>query len=102
MRQAFEKRLNAVYDRLVQIPGFELDTKPQGAFYLFPKVSRAAQLCHYTSVDDFVAALLEETGVALVPGRAFGMPEHARLSYSKDMESLMTAMDRIAAFVANN
>ncbi|WP_125706742.1 pyridoxal phosphate-dependent aminotransferase [Lacticaseibacillus porcinae] len=102
MRQAFEKRLNAVYDRLVQIPGFELEQKPQGAFYLFPKVSRAAQLCHYTSVDDFVAALLEETGVALVPGRAFGMPEHARLSYSKDMDSLMTAMDRIAAFVANN
>lgn len=102
MRQAFEDRLNAVYARLVKIPGFELETKPQGAFYLFPNVKRAAQLTNYSTVDDFVAAMLEETGVALVPGRAFGMPEHARLSYSKDMDSLMEAMDRIEAFVGNN
>ncbi|WP_461214282.1 pyridoxal phosphate-dependent aminotransferase [Lacticaseibacillus sp. GG6-2] len=102
MRQAFEQRLNAVYDRLIKIPGFELAQKPQGAFYLFPNVRRAAQLTNYASVDDFVAALLSETGVALVPGRAFGMPEHARLSYSKDMHSLMEALDRIAAFVGNN
>lgn len=102
MRQAFEERLNAVYDRLVKIPGFVLDTKPQGAFYLFPNVRRAAQLTNYSSVDDFVSALLAETGVALVPGRAFGMPEHARLSYSKDMASLMEALDRIEAFVGNN
>ncbi len=102
MRQAFEARLNAVYDRLIKIPGFELAQKPQGAFYLFPNVRRAAQLTNYASVDDFVSALLSETGVALVPGRAFGMPEHARLSYSKDMNSLMEALDRISAFVGNN
>ncbi|MFD1485671.1 pyridoxal phosphate-dependent aminotransferase [Lacticaseibacillus baoqingensis] len=102
MRQAFEERLNAVYDRLVQLPGFTLEDKPQGAFYLFPNVRRAAQLTNYGSVDDFISSLLEETGVALVPGRAFGMPEHARLSYANDMDSLMTALDRIAAFVGNN
>ncbi len=102
MRDAFEDRLNAVYPLLLQVPGFELPDKPQGAFYLFPNVRRAATLTHHTSVDDFVAALLAETGVALVPGRAFGLPDHARLSYAAAKADLVEAMSRIQAFVGQN
>lgn len=102
MRQAFEDRLNTIFPLVQKLPGFELSEKPQGAFYLFPRVKRAAALTHYTSVDDFVAALLQETGVALVPGRAFGMPDYARLSYATDKASLLDAVGRIENFVGNN
>ncbi|WP_179395441.1 pyridoxal phosphate-dependent aminotransferase [Lacticaseibacillus absianus] len=102
MRAAFEDRLNVIYPLLTKIPGFSLPEKPQGAFYLFPNVKRAAQLTHFTSVDDFVAALLRDTGVAIVPGRAFGMPDHARLSYAAAKPDLIEALHRIDAFVAAN
>ncbi|WDF81515.1 pyridoxal phosphate-dependent aminotransferase [Lacticaseibacillus pabuli] len=99
MRSAFEKRLNTLYPLIKAIPGFELDEKPQGAFYLFPRVKDAVVALGYDTVDTFVAALLEETGVALVSGRAFGMPEHIRISYAKDMDTLLDAADRITKFV---
>lgn len=99
MRRAFEERLNLFYDLLADIPGFDMGDKPQGAFYLFPNIKRAAQLSHYGTVDDFISALLTETGVAIVPGRAFGMPDHARISYCKDLASLKEAARRIREFV---
>lgn len=57
------------------------------------------ELLNYATTDDFAAALLAETGVAIVPGRAFGMPEYARISYAKDLESLEEAANRMQAFV---
>ena len=39
MRQAFEKRLNATFEALNNVPGLEVAVKPEGAFYLFPKVA---------------------------------------------------------------
>ena len=59
MRQAFEERLNIIYDKLIQIPGFTC-IKPQGAFYLFPNVKEAVALSGYATVDDWAKALLEE------------------------------------------
>ena len=99
MRSAFEKRLNTLYPLIQAIPGFELNEKPQGAFYLFPRIKDAVTALGYDTVDTFVAALLEDTGVALVSGRAFGMPEHVRISYAKDMDTLLEAADRIKKFV---
>lgn len=102
MRQAFEHRLNVIFPLLQKVPGFTLTHKPTGAFYLFPNVKRAATLTHYSSVDEFIAALLAETGVALVPGRAFGLPDHARLSYAAAEEDLVEGIRRISQFVGNN
>lgn len=102
MRQAFEHRLNVIFPLLQKVPGFTLAHKPVGAFYLFPNVKRAATLTHYSSVDEFIAALLAETGVALVPGRAFGLPDHARLSYAAAEEDLVEGIRRISQFVGNN
>lgn len=99
MRQAFEDRLNTLYPLIQDIPGFEMEEKPQGAFYLFPKIKKAVTALGFDSVDTFVSALLEDTGVALVAGRAFGMPDHVRLSYAKDMDTLVEAAKRIADFV---
>ena len=46
MRQAFEHRLEVIYDKLVSIPGFTC-VKPQGAFYLYPNVKGAAEITGY-------------------------------------------------------
>lgn len=98
MRQAFEQRLNIIYERLIQIPGFSC-VKPQGAFYLFPNAKEAATMTGYEHVDAFVEALLEEAKVALVPGSGFGAPNNVRLSYATSLDSLHQALDRIEAFI---
>ncbi|MES0855755.1 pyridoxal phosphate-dependent aminotransferase [Geobacillus sp. G4] len=98
MRQAFEERLNIIYDKLVQIPGFTC-IKPQGAFYLFPNARKAADMAECRTVDEFVAALLEEAKVALVPGSGFGAPDYVRLSYATSLEALETAIERIRRFM---
>ncbi|AEV19762.1 Aminotransferase class I and II [Geobacillus thermoleovorans CCB_US3_UF5] len=98
MRQAFEKRLDIIYDKLVQIPGFTC-VKPQGAFYLFPNARKAADMAECRTVDEFVAVLLEEAKVALVPGSGFGAPDYVRLSYATSLEALETAIERIRRFM---
>jgi aspartate aminotransferase len=78
---------------------------PQGAFYVFPS---CAGLLGKTSAGgaklgtdgDFVMALLEETGVALVQGSAFGLPGHFRLSYAASDAQLTEAVARIQQFCA--
>ncbi|AGE22773.1 aspartate aminotransferase [Geobacillus sp. GHH01] len=98
MRQAFEKRLDIIYNKLVQIPGFTC-IKPQGAFYLFPNARKAADMAGCRTVDEFVAVLLEEAKVALVPGSGFGAPDYVRLSYATSLEALETAIERIRRFM---
>jgi aspartate aminotransferase len=98
MRQAFEKRLEIVYDKLVAIPGFTC-VKPQGAFYLYPNVKSAAEMTGFSNVDDFVEALLVEAKVAVIPGSGFGTPDNIRLSYATSLEQLEKAVERIDQFV---
>jgi aspartate aminotransferase len=98
MRQAFEKRLEIIYDQLVSIPGFTC-VKPQGAFYLYPNVKKAADITGYNSVDDFVEALLVEAKVAVIPGSGFGTPDNIRLSYATSLDQLEKAVSRIHQFV---
>lgn len=98
MRQAFEQRLNGIYERLITIPGITC-VKPQGAFYLFPNVREAAELNGFADVDSWVEALLEEEKVALVPGSGFGAPNNVRLSYATSFEALEEALTRIERFV---
>lgn len=98
MRQAFESRLEAIFPKLAAIPGVKV-LKPQGAFYLLPDVSETAEKTGYTSVDDFVSALLTEANVAVIPGSGFGAPATIRLSYATSLELLEEAVRRIDAFV---
>ncbi|MCO7176172.1 pyridoxal phosphate-dependent aminotransferase [Sporolactobacillus kofuensis] len=101
MRQAFEKRLNEVYPRLTALPGVTC-VKPQGAFYLFPNIQKTSDACGFSQVTDWVAALLDEEKVAVVPGAGFGMPEYIRLSYATSLENLNHALDRIEHFITNH
>ena len=98
MRNAFEKRLDAIYDRLLEIPGLTC-IKPKGAFYLFPNVSKTAQLAGYNDVDDFAAGLLENALVAVVPGSGFGAPKNIRLSYATSEAALSEAVKRMKKYV---
>ena len=98
MRQAFEERLNIIYDKLVAIPGVSC-IKPQGAFYLFPNVKEAALATGYSNVDEFVKGLLEEALVAVIPGSGFGADDNIRLSYATSLDLLEKAVDRISSFV---
>jgi aspartate aminotransferase len=67
--------------------------KPQGAFYLFPDVS--AHLGTNRTAEDLAAMLLEEAGVAVVPGEAFGMQNHIRISYALPEKELMAGFEKI-------
>lgn len=101
MREIFSQRLDTLYNLLKDIPGIEL-RKPHGAFYLFPNVTEAVKNNGFDNVDDWVAALLVEEKVALVPGSAFGAPNNVRLSYATSTESLIEAAKRIERFILNN
>jgi aspartate aminotransferase len=98
MRKAFEERLNIVFEKLNNIPGFDC-LKPQGAFYLFPNVKEAALLTGYDNVDIFVQALLEDAKVAVIPGSGFGSEDNIRLSYATSLEQIEQAIERIHEFV---
>lgn len=103
-RQVFQDRRDLVVKGLNANTGLDCLT-PEGAFYVFPSCKR---LLGKTSAggkllatdEDFVMALLEETGVALVHGAAFGLPGHFRLSYAAGNAELEDAVKRIQGFCA--
>lgn len=100
MKRAFLARRNYVVERMNGMNGVKT-TAPQGAFYVFANISRilTASSSHYRDAGDWSTALLEEEHVAVVPGTAFGAPQHIRLSYATSMEQLERAMERIERFL---
>src|SRR5690625_519397 len=64
MKKVFSERLDIFYEKIANIQGFSCN-KPHGAFYIFPNVEEAVKMGGYNSVDEWVAALLEEEKVAL-------------------------------------
>ncbi len=93
MRQAFAKRRQVMFERLNAIPGLSCP-KPDGAFYLFPDISKT----DLKSLE-FCNALLEAHQVAVIPGVAFGADNNIRLSYATDMATIEKGMDRLDKFV---
>lgn len=92
MCQQYDRRRNLVLSRFEEMG---LDCFPaSGAFYAFPA-------CPWADDDAFAEALLEETGVAVVPGSVFGAggEGHLRVSYATGLEQLKTALDRIETFI---
>jgi aspartate aminotransferase len=68
--------------------------KPQGAFYLFPDVSTV--LKNNETSAALTERLLKQAGVAVVPGEAFGMAKHMRISFAVSEENLKNGLERIA------
>ncbi|MEM1244605.1 MAG: pyridoxal phosphate-dependent aminotransferase [Pseudomonadota bacterium] len=100
MRQAFKERHDVAQHHLCQIPGIHC-LAADGTFYLFPDISEIIQANEKFKDDtDFADQLLHQTGVAVVPGTAFGSPGHLRLSTALSLESIEAAIGRIRHFVA--
>lgn len=98
MRSTYLRRRDLVVGMLKEIPGLKVNV-PMGAFYVFPDVSayfgktdgkttihNASDLCMY---------LLNDCGVSMVTGEAFGDPDCVRLSYATSDELLVKALTRV-------
>ena len=101
----FQRRRDLVVDALNAIPGITCP-RPEGAFYVYPSIQgligrKTPQGKVIDSDETFANALLEDAGVAVVFGAAFGLSPHFRISYAAADEALEQACKRIAAFCAS-
>jgi len=98
MAKEFAKRRNYVVERLRAMPGITC-TLPEGAFYVFPRVSAYFgakwQDKKISSAMDLSLYLLQEGKVALVAGEGFGSSEHVRISYATSMKNLEQGLNQI-------
>jgi aspartate aminotransferase len=102
---AFVARRDLVVSMLNQANGI-VCPKPQGAFYVYPSIKKLIGKTSKAGVsiktdEDFVTALLEEEGVAVVHGAAFAGSPSFRVSYAASTESLKEACTRIQRFCGN-
>ncbi|MHA7773911.1 pyridoxal phosphate-dependent aminotransferase [Roseibium sp. M-1] len=98
-KQAFRARRDLVVSRLNAIPGIDCPV-PDGAFYVFPDLSGLIADGGFESDAAVCDWLLNEAHVAIVPGRAFGLPGHARLSFAYAQTDLQKGLARIAEAVS--
>lgn len=95
MLKHFKDRHDYLVQALNEIPGFDC-VPGDGTFYCFPDIRDA--IIHTDGIEtdvDMCEYLLQEAGVALVPGSAFGAPGHVRLSFATSMENLQEAVARL-------
>lgn len=99
MLVAFKKRHDFVVEALNKMSGITaLET--DGTFYVFPDITGVlANKPDLNDDMDFAEALLVEKGVAVVPGTAFGLKNHIRLSIATSENNLQNALQRIAEFI---
>ncbi len=104
-RKEFEGRRDLVVSMLNQATGIDCP-KPEGAFYVYPsckdllgKTTESGKVLE--TDEDFVTALLEQEGVAVVHGSAFGLGPNFRISYATSTEALTNACERIQKFCAS-
>ena len=99
---SFQERRDFVVKTLNKIEGIEC-LNPDGAFYVFPsckgligkKDSKGKEI---KKDIDFVQSLLENNGIAVVQGSAFGLEGFFRISYATSMENLKMALEKITSF----
>jgi aspartate/methionine/tyrosine aminotransferase len=91
----FRRRRDYLVPALNELPGVSC-VEPEGAFYAFPNVSGLP-----IPASELADRLLEEAGVAVLGGTAFGShaTDNIRISYASSLESLERAIERIAAFI---
>ena len=95
MVKAFRERHDYVVDTLNRIPGV-VCLPADGTFYCFPQMQAVIDRLDKVSDDIALAEyLLDEAGVALVPGSAFGAPGYVRISFATSMDILKDALARL-------
>jgi aspartate aminotransferase len=99
MNEQYKRRHDFVVAGLNALPGVQCRTG-EGTFYAFADISAAMQAKGLHDDVAFCDALLEQQGVAVVPGSGFGAPGHMRLSFATDLGSLERALERLRAFLS--
>ena len=105
MLTAFKERNLFITEALNAIPGVRC-LLSEGAFYTFADTRQAIETLHtrkdlkYQNDISFSEYLLEQGGVAVVPGSAFGNEGYVRLSFATSMDNLKKALERIAKLLA--
>jgi len=99
MRADYVKLRDQVLPGFKTIPGLTC-TVPQGAFYVYPNVSRFIGKGGVQSASDLAAKLLSEAHVVVVPGEAFGTDEHIRLSYAVSHDVVDEGVKRMREYFA--
>lgn len=95
MNEAYIERRDYLIERLGAL-GFELDAKPEGAFYIFPSIKQ------FTDNDfDFCVDVLEKAHVAMVPGSSFTDigQGYVRISYAYELDALKEGMRRLESYI---
>lgn len=95
MREAFKKRRQTMVSMLAEASGVGC-AEPDGAFYVFPDVSEILGDRYPTSAA-LAEGLIEESGIAVVPGESFGSPGHIRLSYALSDHELERGVARMVS-----
>ena len=101
MVDAFKIRHDYVFDRLQKIDGVKV-IPADGTFYIFPNVQEIINRKGYKDDIEFAEHLLNDAGVALVPGSAFGAPGCIRLSFATSQSILEDALNRIESFAKSH
>ena len=99
MRADYLRLRDKILGRLAEIPGITC-TKPEGAFYVYPNVSKYLGKGGVPTAMELSKRLLHEAHVVTVPGEAFGTDQHIRLSYATSHADVEEGLERMKGFFA--
>jgi len=98
LTREYRRRRDVIFKAVRSIPGVACH-QPDGAFYLLPNLTGYLDREIPTTLE-LAARLLEKERVAVVPGEAFGIPGHFRISFSRPLPELREGVRRLASFLA--
>ena len=98
MNEAFKARHDFVVQALNSLPGVSC-LPGAGTFYAFADVSKAMASLGCREDGEFAELLLNQGGVAVVPGAGFGAPGHIRISFACSMQTLEKAIERMRGVI---
>ena len=99
MLNEYERRRTRIVEGLRSIPGVRC-ALPEGAFYVYPNVSAYLNKNGLGDTTALASRLLDEAGVAVVPGPAFGTQDHVRISYATSEQQIDKGLERLKGFLA--
>lgn len=92
MMHAYRARRDFIYARITGM-GLQAE-KPEGAFYIFPSIAQFGM-----DTDSFCRKMVQQGGVAGVPGTCFGAQGHIRFSFCYDLAEIQLGMDKLEQFI---
>jgi aspartate aminotransferase len=98
MISTFRKRRDLISSRLNQIAGVHC-LEPEGAFYVFPNVSKILKQVSINTTLDFSEFLLEKAQIAVTPGEAFGFEGYLRISYATSEKNIEEGIRRFSKVI---